>query len=204
MSVVVDSREPEEYKKLGEFEATLITDALVCGEQKSFIIERKTPSDLFRSLYDGRLVDQLIQLAESREQGFVPILVVQGSIWKYARRANKTFREVMAVQLMPAMFGVPVVQVFGFEGYKELIEILKEKAGKPSEVRYPVPKKKEVTVEDERVLMLCGIKGIGVERAKEIIKKFVTIRNLVENLDGLVEILGDGKLFRHVKEVIEG
>jgi len=202
MSVIIDSHEPEEYRKLGEFEIMLANDALICGEYKNFVLERKTPSDLFQSLYDGRLVEQLIQLAESREQGFVPILVVQGSIWKYGRVKKKTFRDIMAVQLMPAMFGVPTVQVFGFDGYKELIEILKEKAGKPAEIRFPTPKKKDVTVEDERVLMLCGIKGIGSDRAKEIVKKVGTIRGLVENINVLVEVLGDGKVFQHVKEVI--
>ena len=202
MSVIIDSREPEEYRKLGDETATLNVDAVICGEHKQFVIERKTPSDLFRSLYDGRLIEQLIELAESREQGFTPLLVVQGSIWKYGRQKGFSFREIMAVQLTPAMFGVPIVQVFGFEGYKELIEVLKEKAGKPAQPRLPLPKKKELSIEEERVLMLCGIKGIGSERAKQILERFKTIRGVVENAVRLNEVLGDGKLYKHVLEVI--
>jgi ERCC4-type nuclease len=202
VSVIIDAREPEEYRRLGDGTATLTTDAVICGEHKRFVIERKTPSDLFHSLYDGRLIEQLIDLAEAREQGFTPILVVQGSIWKFGRQKGKSFREIMAVQLTPALFGVPLVQVFGFEGYKELLSVLKEKAGKPAQPHFPIPKKKDVSVEEERVMMLCGVKGIGPERAKEIVAKFKTIRGLVENIERLKDILGDGKLYKHVVEVI--
>lgn len=84
-SVLIDSREPEEIKKL-DFGVPSIIMALdagdaiaTCGDGNTLVIERKTPGDLLGSIKDGRLFRQCHKMRELSE--FCYLVVVGKLYW---------------------------------------------------------------------------------------------------------------------------
>ena len=79
ISIVIDSREPNDVRKHLTSLATLSTDTLPCGDylcSERVAVERKTVSDFLSSLRDQRLFSQLRQLLESFE---CPVLLIEGN-----------------------------------------------------------------------------------------------------------------------------
>ena len=203
MTVVCDVREPEDYQKLADKTDDLRIDYIVIGERRRYAIERKTVFDLIHSVRDARLWDQLKVLTVLKEEGYIPILALEGYVWSFFKNKSLTLAQWLGVQLAVASFGVPIVQVSGKKQLGFLLRMLDEKAGQVKEyVRPTIPKPKDRSIRDERVDMLAAVNGIGIKTAESLVERFGSIRGVVEADVGVViEMIGDKKA-RHLMEVL--
>lgn len=201
--VIGDVREPSKYLVVADRIDDIGIDYLIEGSEKRFAIERKTILDLKDSVKDGRLWRQLATLRDYEENGYQPILVIEGHLFSKWVRKKVSINEWTGWQVGIAQFGVPVIHVLSRKGFFYVIEKLKERAGKRTRRKRPVVKKRGRTIEEERVDVLCAIDGIGVVTAERLLERFGTIKGVVNaKATDLVEILG--RRYPHFKEVVEG
>lgn len=203
--LIVDSREPATIKGLADEIMELPSDALIIGEYRKYVIERKTIDDLYNSVKDGRLWRQLRSMeALKEEHGYIPLLVIIGDYGKLLKLGRLTLPMMLGIQVAFSSFGVAVVYLKKKEHYEFLLQFLRSKAGKPRRYSRPtIPKPITRTLDEERLDVLCAIRGIGEKTASEILEKFKTLRKVFSELDQLKELLGEKK-FEHFKEVVDG
>lgn len=205
MSVVIDSREPEVYRVLGDSVDVLDCDAVVLGEERSYALERKTIGDLFSSFYDGRLFENLKALASAREKGFTPLLVLEGNIGKFFKIRHKRVGDFLNILLVVSSFSIPIIYVLNLEQYALLISMLKSKAGrKPRSYVKPEFKKEYVDIVDERKHVLMSVRCVGERKAVKLLEAFGDLHTIFTSLDDvrLRDILGD-KCFEHFVSVVK-
>jgi ERCC4-type nuclease len=204
--IICNANEPERYRKLADKIAMpkeIKIDVLVIGAQKKYAIERKDiVSDLRHSLHDGRLWRQCEYLEQLREQGYKPMIVLEGEMWKAFKFGKMTYGEWIGCQVGIAGFGIPTVRVNSFVQFKDLLNNLNERAGKVTQYVEPVIKDKDRTIEDERIDMLRMITAIGDVKAKAILSRYGDIPTVIEHLDDAYFDTLIGKGARRFRQVL--
>jgi len=209
--IIVDSREPEEYRQLADKVDSCNIDYQVIGDKKKYAIERKTINDLLHSLRgEGRksgsgvrLWEQLSALEKLREAGYIPFLVVEGNLWQAMKLGYMKVPQWLGIQLSVASFGVSFILVSGKNQFKFLLKMMNERAGASKEyVRPSIPKPEIRSLEQEREDMLSAVSGIGHKTAKSIVDKYKTIVSLCDAEEKELEDLLGKKTSKHLVEVL--
>lgn len=201
--LIVDAREPrhlidELIEKIPgtRVEVLAYGDFMVIGADKRFVIERKQVSDLFKSLNDGRMWQQMKGL--ERIEGFKKVVLIEGSL----EMARKWDKSVSAARFtgtkVSLLYGWDDISLTATESQTETVDFLRrlnEKAGNGQEEQYTRAlgfQKERRTEEEELVDVLRGIDGIGDTKAVELLRKFRTIGNVTRaSLKELKTVLGD-------------
>ena len=145
--------------------------ALFALMSQSVVIERKTPSDFLNSIKDGRLFDQAMRLVESAKY---PVVLITGFFYESNNKVIIMGKETgwnwwsvqMAIlRLQYAGCGVMMVAPKHMEEviahlYRWLYEGRQEVRKKPLAPLIPV---------SDEVEFLCGLPGIGIEKAKDVL-----------------------------------
>ena len=200
----VDSREAvlaqkvlEELTKLGvkyEVEKLEYGDYLFPAEEKqSILIERKDIFDFAHSIRDTRLWTQLSNMASLEIKS---ALLVEGSpaILEKAKRGWNIGSIYGAINTIWLNYSIPIL----FTPSKHYTAILlanlaKKMEGEKTE-HYTIPKiKKTEDYSEVAVAMLSQIPHVNTVKAKRILEKFESIKNLTENLDKIEEVEGVGE-----------
>lgn len=139
--------------------------------RKSILIERKTPQDFLASIVDGRLFSQTLHLVES---SLFSIIVITGEfeyrgdfVYVDGRRTEWNYLAIVSAQLRVQQAGCAVVHVhqdalasFVCNAWKWLLEGTKL-------VRKPKPL--QLIPLSNEAEFLCGLPGIGPEKANEVL-----------------------------------
>lgn len=198
--IVIDSKEPAWIKKLGEVKDLEVGDIMIVGEEKTIVIERKTYSDLLHSAIDGRLWKQIRNLEQVQNDNVVTALLITGGKNNYFSKRYTTamWNGIVAVCLMKniRMIYMPYDYMI-----KDFLERVDERAtGK--HVRHEISVIKGDTVEEERILMLAAVRGIGVKTARKLLERFKSVRNVVNSdKNELLEVISI-KQAEHFVEVV--
>lgn len=203
--LIIDTREPTSIKGIGDEIMELPADAVIIGEHRKYVVERKTIDDLYNSVKDGRLWRQLRNMEAMRDEaGFIPLLVIIGDFGKLLKIGRITLPMMLGIQVAFSSFGVTVIHLKKKEHYIFLLQFLRSKAGKPRRYSRPtIPKPITRTADEERMDVLCAIRGIGEKTADELLRKFGSLKELFSAPEKAGEILG-GKKLEHFLEIIEG
>jgi len=202
--IIADVHEPEKFKSIADEVREIPVDYIVIGSERKYMVERKEVMDLWNSVKDGRLWKQLRYLEDAREEGYIPILLVEGSLGKlFVFSKSMTPKKFMGLQLAFSSFGVTVIQLSP-KFTKMFLKFLDEKSGKKRKYDRPnIPKPIERTLTEERIDVLRAIRGIGSKTAEELLNRFGSIRGVVnapfEDLRALL-----GSRTDHFLEVISG
>ncbi|MEM0478296.1 MAG: ERCC4 domain-containing protein [Candidatus Caldarchaeum sp.] len=202
--VIVDAHEPEYIRELADRVETLPVDILIIGEHRKYAIERKTVSDYWNSVTDGRLWRQMRELERLRdEEGYIPLVLVVGKWEALIKRFGITIPQFIGMQLALSTFGVTPIWVSNKESSLVAINYLRAKAGKPrSHPRVTIPKPMSRTIDEEVMDVLCAVRGIGEKTAEKLLGTGKSLRELFSaDLDFLVGILGESKA-GHFYEVV--
>jgi len=184
-SIVADIREPDYIlDNLRKYENIIITNLGVADYVIGDIaIERKTYSDFESSIIDGRLFRQSKELAETYNKA---LIIIEGR--EIERINKKAYYGAIASILLN---NISIINVESWNDTVELIIAINRNMQKEEEhFSYIVKKKKPLTIEEQKIFLLSSIKNIGEKRAKTILDKFKTLKNLVnaqkEELESLV------------------
>lgn len=185
-AIIIDQREPEHIKQ--QFPEAAITtldtgDAwIACDDGHILLIERKTSDDLLNSLRDGRLIEQISRLVNSRitqqlqgkTQTYWPYLVITGTLSPDRNGKAYTGREtgwawnaVQGALLTIQELGCYVVYCPSDAEYANTLKMLTHRDRK--ETIDILPQRIPIPVDAKRAFLM-GLPGIGLDRAREILE----------------------------------
>jgi ERCC4-type nuclease len=174
--IIIDNRErnslvPSELVKLGfeiEFKQLPVADYLI----NNIAIERKTLSDLQSSIINKRIFQQLTELKQY-EKCFLLIEGYNGNAEPIiSENAIKGF--ILACSLD---YKIPIILTENERDSALYISILsKKKNDKEISIN---PKKISLNKEEQLQYILEGFPNIGPVKAKALIKKFKTLKNII-------------------------
>lgn len=201
--IIVDIHEPEYIKALATRVETLPVDILIIGSERKYAVERKTASDYWASVVDGRLWRQAKELERLRdEEQYIPLILVVGDLRKIIKIHKATMIQYIGMQVALSTFGLTPVHVGNKDAAVLAIRYLATKAGqKPSHPRATLPKPLSRTLEEERIDVLCAFRGIGPVTAEKMLSRWALYEIFNLDKERLVEELGERKA-QHFLEVL--
>jgi len=205
--IIVDFREAFSIKlKLSELGSRVVEKFITPADyvlSENCAVERKTLKDFLRSIYDGRLFEQVERLAKAYEK---PILIVEGYTLQGLEDVEnpKIFWGALARVL--AEWGVSVIFTPDERGTALFLYSLAEKLQKESERRVLAKRKPRVyTLREKQLLILQGLPNIGPERAAKLLERFGTLRRVFQASEReLLSVEGFGKkIVRQIREILD-
>ncbi len=200
MRVIMDDREPElierllrKYGVFVERRRIEVSDYLV---GTNVCVERKSLSDFIKSIYDGRLFDQVEQMRASCE---VIIILVEEPYFHLKRGAVPHYLGALSSL---ALRGVSVIHVTSFEDTARFLAYLSRKVegDRPSVI--PVKKRRKPKSWEEAYAVLVSFPSIGPKSAEKLLNEFGTLKNVfIADFHSLKRIVGEAKA-RKLQEVL--
>lgn len=191
---------PSELIHLGleiEFKNLKVADYII----KGVAIERKTVSDFVSSMINGRLIKQLEELGQYKEK----LLIVEGideqelytdSEDRIGMHPNSIRGFLLSILLKHK---VPIIFTKNYEDTAKFLSVLSKR--KPNELPLNV-KKKNLNKKEQKQFIIEGFPGIGPKTSKKLLKKFKTIKNIINaSEEELKEVIG--KKAENIIKIIE-
>jgi len=184
VAAIIDSREPAWVQRLtfgGAMVACSPLDAgdllATCDDGALLAVERKTPSDLLGSIRDDRLWAQLAGMRKVTPWAYLVITgdlrcSTDGKVLTDSRGTAWNWASVQGALLQAQEMGVFVVQCAGDDDYEPAVLRLAARSHKPEMV---VPPAREAIPMSPAERILQSLPGIGLERAKAVLKYCGTV-----------------------------
>ena len=203
--IIIDYREknslvPSELTGLGleiEFKDLKVADYLV----KGVAIERKTVSDFVSSMVNRRLLKQLEEITQYKDR----LLIVEGIDEQelYTDSLDWTGMHPNAIRgfLLSILlkYRVPIIFTKNYEDTAKFLSVLSKR--KSQEIPLNV-KKKSLNKKEQLQFIIESFPGIGPKTAKKLLKKFKTIKNIINTSEeNLKEVIG--KKAENMKKIID-
>jgi ERCC4-type nuclease len=171
----------------------VVVATLACGDYTigdALGIERKTGSDLGRSIIDGRLFRQIGGLRRSFRR---PILLVEG-LSDGAAAAGVPWPAVRgALVSVSVCFGVPVLRAKDEKESAALIATAARQLGEPFDIAYVRPGYRPTGWRKRALYILQGLPGVGPQRARALLQRFGSVAAVVAaDTPALAQVFGIG------------
>lgn len=197
----------DELKSLSDGIEDIGVDYLVYDDSVMYCIERKTISDLISSITSGRLWMQLQRLKEMESDfsgKFVPILIIEGNEFMMKKILKGKYKREWMLGVIVGVINLGIY-VIRTETFSETIKVLskyKDNVDGSKTKKVVFKRAKVLNNEDNEVYaVLCGINGVGAVKAKKLLDKFGTVRNIFNaEREELIDVLGK-KVGEHFYDV---
>ncbi|OIO40694.1 hypothetical protein AUJ10_02520 [Candidatus Pacearchaeota archaeon CG1_02_31_27] len=180
LHIIVDKREKNslvysyliENEVNPEFKMLKVADYIV----GSIGIERKTISDFISSMINKRLFKQLHELKQYPKQ----LLIIEGYEEKdfYENSFNENVIRGMVLSVI-LEYRIPVIFTKNSEDTAKYLKSLAKRENKPNKEIGLKFKKKVYSKNEMLQLIIEGFPGIGPNLAKELLRKFKTLKNII-------------------------
>jgi len=179
--VIADERErlsgiPELLKVFGlqvEYRMLEVGDYVVSPE---CAVERKQERDFVKSLYSGRLFDQIHRLCEVYSR---PVLVVEGEMPIVAKQMTKPRAFWGALTTLTFQYGLSIFFTAEAHQTADFIYILTtHKYFAKPKGPFIQKKQKTASLEKTQLSLVSNLPGIGPKLADRALKRFVTVRRV--------------------------
>ncbi len=203
--VIIDYREknsliPSELRSLGleiELRELKVADYIIQG----VAIERKTVSDFIASMKNRRLLKQLEELQQYQDK----LLVVEGideqELYTDSEEITGMHPNSVRGFLLSILlkYKVPIIFTKDYQDTAKFLSVLSRK--KPREIPLNV-NKKNLSKKERVQFIIEGFPGIGPKTAVRLLKKFRTVKNIVNAPESeLREVIGKkAEVFRLLEE----
>lgn len=140
-------------------------------------IERKQESDFLKSLYSGRLFDQIRRLSE---RYFRPVLIVEGELPLTVKRMERPSAFWGALTSLVFMYNVSVFFTPDAEQTARLIYSLAKRKNKvlPTSTPFVHKKPKGTSIEKTQFHLIASLPGLGPTLAKRVLEHFRSVRKV--------------------------
>lgn len=193
MNIVIDHREPDQFRKLFD-ETDVVTAAqLVTGDfliNDQWLFERKTIRDLCVSLADGRLFKQALRLVQSE---YHPVVILEGSSKDI--RNFEIRREAVqgALITLSVFFGLPVLRSLEPKETVRLMRYTVEQGHRLAEGGVQRAGYRPKGRKARQLYVLQSLPNIGSRRAKTLLEHFGGVEAVMSATeDELAEVAGIG------------
>jgi len=167
-------------------------------------VEFKTVSDFVESIIDGRLLEQIKYLKKDFEK---PLIIIEGAEDIYSiRKVHKNAIQGMLATIAIS-YGIPIIQTkTQSETASLLFNIARREQDKITKEFDPHSERKPLTLKEQQEYIVSSFPGIGPTLSKPLLKKFKTIKKIVnakkEQLEK-VEKIGSKKA-EDIRKVLDG
>lgn len=196
MTVLADRREPEKMREqcdaVGTMEWGDYRVVANSDQTRQIVVERKTATDFLQSLFSGRLNLQLEH---------VDILIFEKSyVPKYLLKKMKRSWEDIYNYLNGISIHTPVMTSIS---PVHTISILRRLEKKLEEGEYGVMRRPIMVKErgDASMRVLMGFPGLGAGKARTLLQRYGTLRDVLANIADWHNVKGFGK--KVPKDVVE-
>jgi DNA excision repair protein ERCC-4 len=169
------------------------------------LIERKRIDDLVKSVFDGRLFDQVRRLKQAAERA---VLIIEGDL-EHIRNLTNRWKAIEAALLTISIVNsLPIIYTRDTKHTAEVIKYLAEKMQKLTSLPTPVSyarkhvKPKTEDLRNWQVYVVTSLPGIGPKLAERLLEKFGNVRaifNATKSELTRVEGLSEEKAERIIK-----
>jgi len=180
--IFADVRESMDVKDyLKKFGCEVVEKALAPADYvvaENYAVERKEIRDFFRSIFDGRLFEQVERLTETYENA---CLVVEGDVLDAVKFMQNpqvfwgALAKVMADHNIAAVFTPDEKQTAIF--LYSLAKKLQEEERRRVVVKH---KPKTYTLRERQLLAVQSLPKVGPERAEALLKRFGSVRRVFQ------------------------
>lgn len=167
------------------------------------VIERKNKRDFNKSLTDGRLLKQAQRM---KEEFKVPLIILEGD--ENLFNLNEIHPNAIrgALSSLTIDYNIPILPSSGIKDTALLIATIAKREQKIKKRRVLLKtNNKPKSLKKQQIYLLSSLPGIGPKLAKNLLKKFKTIRRIInapfEKLKE-VELIGEKKA-KKLKQVFE-
>ncbi|MEM2121602.1 MAG: DEAD/DEAH box helicase [Candidatus Woesearchaeota archaeon] len=165
-------------------------------------VEVKTTYDFIDSIIDGRLLDQIKSLRENYER---PLIVIEGVEDIYSiRQVHKNAINGMIATII-INYGIPIIWTKNSKETAELLFTIAKKEQEQRQSSFDFHSKKPLTLKEQQEYIVSSFPGIGSSLAKPLLKKFGTIKNIVNATEEelkKVDLIGDKKA-KQIRRVLD-
>jgi len=192
--IIIDVHEPQFFKSKFPFAEVMdlpIGDFIVGDNSKAYVIERKEIMDFVNSIKLKRIWEQVKDLSLSRDSNTVPLLIIEGSYSKVKRFSKFSLKTLDAAELaIKVRYGIPVIKTRSMQHTAEVLKWIDEHESRYGSPRVPDKSIREMSPEERKIWVLTSLPEMGIKKAEEVLKKFGTIKNFIDNIDKAVWIQG--------------
>lgn len=142
--------------------------------KRSFVIERKKDSNLYSSIHNNELYDQLNRMQQFFDGNTV--LLFEGNLTRLAKENQDRYHQIMSIPATCMQYGISFIQLENPTTTVMMAKYFLRKAGTKPKLRlrkHSINKMLPKTVQ-----LLMGIKGIGRKTALNIYEKYSHITQL--------------------------
>jgi ERCC4-type nuclease len=193
MNVVIDHREPEQFRGLFGEDDDVSVAQLGCGDfliNDQWVFERKTIKDLCVSLVDGRLFKQGLHLIQSEHH---PVVILEGRSSDLKECGVRREAVQGALITLSVFFGLPVLRSLDAEETVRLIRYTAEQGARFAEGGVARPGYRPKGKKYRQLYVLQGLPGIGKKRAEALLEHFGGVEAVMSaSEDELAEVNGIG------------
>ena len=164
-------------------------------------VEHKTVRDFVDSIIDGRLLSQLSSLRKYER----PLIALEGEEDIYSQRKVHPNAIRGALSTILISYGIPIVQTRNFKETANLFLIIAKREADPTKKDFTLHSTKPLSDKEAQEYIISSFPGVGSVLAKPLLKRFKTIKNLVnaeEKELKEVDLIGEKKAKR-IKELVE-
>ncbi len=193
--IYVDTREnPEFVEKLRYKGAEVEVKQLDFGDfvlSSDIVVERKTLDDFVKSIFDGRLFQQLANMTTKYSR---PILLVEGE----KKRRIEGIGEAAYYGAMASVLADFKVPIYFASNHDEVVEIIFHVARREQIEKKREPRiregKKPATLAENQLYIVSGVQGVSNVLADRLLTKLGTIERLFSSSElDLLKVEGIGE-----------
>lgn len=189
MSLVIDSQEASQHPSFEKFFSKMFKvevkpliagDFFLFGLENNVVIERKSVLDFLESL-KGRIWEQLAMM-KAYEGNPTCRIILEGWTGKWRRRnwnESSIYSQLDAI-VEKEKWNVPIIPTPDIRGTLSYIRWKAKSIGQPKEKKYYLPKikMKPKTFEEQQLIVISAIGGLGVKHSMNLLQEFGCIRNI--------------------------
>jgi len=163
-------------------------------------IERKTINDFVGSMFNKRLLRQISELKQYKKQ----ILIIEGSYDDINTKVNINAVKGMILSII-FDFNIPIIFSRDSEETASFLYLLEKKQGKTKKETSFKAKRRASSLAEHQRFILESFPGIGPKTAKELLKKFKTIKKITNaSEDELKKVKKlNGNKIKIIKKIID-
>jgi len=200
LRIIMDDREPELIEKLLRKQGMIVERRRI--EVSDYLIgtnvcvERKSLNDFIRSIYDGRLFDQVEQMRTNCE---IIIIIIEEPHFHIKRDAVPHYLGALSSL---ALRGISVIHVISPEDTARFLAYLSRKVEGDRPSIIPVKRRRKPKSWEEAYAILVSFPSIGPKSAEKLLNEFGTLRDVFSaDFHRLRRVVGEAKA-RKLQEVL--
>jgi Fanconi anemia group M protein len=208
LKIFVDHREKGSgiLKELVDMEMDIRLESLEAADyivSERVGVELKTSEDFVNSIIDGRLLQQIKELKRNFER---PVVIIEGEqdIYSVRNVHPNAIRGMLAT--IAVSYGIPILFTKNSKESAALLKIIAKREQEADSNDFSLhASKKPLTLKEQQEYIVSALPNIGPNLAKELLKKFKTVRKIVnakEEQLKKVEKIGDKKA-KNIKDVVD-